>query len=88
MKVTKRQLRKIIREEKERLVEGAMGEREAVLIDEIVDLLIEAGAIRMPESGEEPDYAEAIQYLNDAVIPTLESYVQPKFVDLTDPRKL
>ena len=91
MKVTKRQLRRIIKEEKAKLVEGKSGQREAELIDEIVDLLIEAGAIRMPGTvagdNSEPDYAEAIQYLKNAVIPTLESYIQPKFIDMTDPRR-
>ena len=73
MKITKRQLQKIIREEKARLYEGRMAEMEMQLMDEIVDLLIERGAVRF--SGEYGDdvYQDALDYVRDAVVPTLAS---------------
>ena len=67
MKVTKRQLKQIIAEEKqkitsqknfgsnadrqEKLREGRMAEMEMQLVDEIVDLLIKYGAVRSDEIG-------------------------------------
>ena len=52
MKITKRQLRRIIKEEKARLREGRMAELEMQLVDEIVDLLIERGAVQQgPQRG-------------------------------------
>tara|TARA_B100000519_G_scaffold168078_1_gene152647 strand:- start:519 stop:752 length:234 start_codon:yes stop_codon:yes gene_type:complete len=70
MKITKRQLRRIIREEKAKLNEGSK-EMEMQLIDEIIDLLIERGAIRTPISDGRV-YQHALDYIRDAIIPNLE----------------
>ena len=74
VKITKRQLRRIIKEERAKLSEG-WKEEEQDLIDHIVDELIQKGAIgTIGGSYEaEPDYAEAAEYLRTAVIPALES---------------
>ena len=69
MKITKRQLRRIIKEEKARLHEGRMKEMEMQLTDEIVDLLIERGAVK----GGINDYGEAAEYLKAGIIPMMES---------------
>tara|TARA_B100000941_G_C27971001_1_gene286260 strand:- start:9 stop:266 length:258 start_codon:yes stop_codon:yes gene_type:complete len=73
MKITKRQLRRIIKEEKARLREGRMAELEMQLVDEIVDLLIERGAVRQdPQRGYDDDlYQDALDYVRDAIVPTL-----------------
>ena len=75
MKISKRQLRKIIKEEKASLQEGRMKEMEMQLTDEIVDLLIERGAIRLPQGGAYDDvlYQDAVDYIEDAIIPALQS---------------
>tara|TARA_Y100001970_G_scaffold263984_1_gene350036 strand:+ start:573 stop:821 length:249 start_codon:yes stop_codon:yes gene_type:complete len=77
MKISKRQLRRIIREEKAKLSEG-WKEEEMQLIDLIVDELIQKGAIGTigDSYNAEPDYADAIEYLRTAVIPSLESLAQ------------
>ena len=77
MKITKRQLRKIIREESARLSEG-WKEEEMELIDLIVDELIQKGAIGTigDSFDSEPDYADAVEYLRTAVIPSLESLAE------------
>ena len=74
MKITKRQLRRVIREERAKLDEG-MKEREAELIDLITDKLIDFGAIGTigPRLQEEPDYNAAWAYLRDSVIPALQA---------------
>jgi hypothetical protein len=74
MKITKRQLRQIIKEERARLSEG-FKEVEMDLIDLIVDELIQKGAIGTIGNSYEavPDYADAVDYLRRAVIPHLES---------------
>ena len=74
MKITRRQLRNIIKEERAKLSEG-WKEEEQDLIDHIVDELIQKGAIgTIGDSYEaEPDYADAAEYLRTAVIPALES---------------
>jgi hypothetical protein len=74
MKITKRQLKRIIREERARLNEG-MKEREAELIDLIADKLISYDAIGTvgPRFQEEPDYNAAVEYLQTAVIPALKT---------------
>ena len=79
MKLTKRQLKRIIREERAKLNEGYK-EEEMKLIDSIVDLLILQDAIgTIGHSYEaEPNYAEAAEYLRTAVIPTLMSLAQPE----------
>ena len=83
MKITKKQLRRIIKEEKARLREGRMKEMEMQLVDEIVDLLVERGAVM--SSGdpgydgalyEDDVYQNALDYLQDAVIPTLQSLAE------------
>ena len=68
MKISKRQLRRIIKEEKAKLYEGSK-EMEMQLVDEIVDLLIERGAVR----GGMDDYGAAADYLRAAIIPAMES---------------
>ena len=77
MRISKRQLRQIIREESARLSEG-WKEEEMELIDLIVDELIQKGAIgTIGDSYEaEPDYADAAEYLRTAVIPHLESLAE------------
>ena len=72
MKITKRQLRRIIKEEKARLREGRMKEMEMQLMDEIVELLEARGAIRRDS---DDTYDEALYYLETAVIPALQSFV-------------
>ena len=73
MKITKRQLRRIIKEEKARLREGRMKEMEMQLVDEIVDLLIERDVVFMDaERGFDDDlYQDALDYLRKAIVPTL-----------------
>ena len=77
MKITRRQLRRIIKEERAKLHEG-WKEEEMDLIDEIVDSLIQRGAIgTVGDAGmsydAEPDYKGAAEYLRTAVIPALLS---------------
>ena len=72
MRITKRQLRRIIKEEKALLREGGMKELEMQLMDEIVELLESRGAIR--RDSDDP-YGEALYYIQNAVIPALESFV-------------
>ena len=74
MKITKKQLKRIIREEKSRLDE-ASGADEMALVEEIIDLLIKRGAIGggQPQRGYDIDiYQEALEYLQAAVIPALD----------------
>ncbi len=73
MKVTKRQLRQIIKEEKAKLNEGSK-EMEMQLVDEIVDLLIERGAVQQEaQRGYDDDlYQDALDYVRDAVVPALK----------------
>ncbi len=74
MKITKRQLRRIVKEERTKLQEGRMAELEMQLIDEIVDLLIERGAVIQTAQDEYGDdlYQDALDYIRDAVIPVLK----------------
>ena len=74
MKITKRQLKRIIREERIKIQEG-FKEMESNLIDLIVDELIIKGAIGTIGDGYKaiPDYAAAAEYLRSAVIPALEN---------------
>ncbi len=73
MKVTKRQLRQIIKEEKAKLNEGSK-EMEMQLVDEIVDLLIERGAVQQgAQRGYDDDlYQDALDYVRDAIVPALK----------------
>jgi len=75
MKLTKRQLRKIISEEAAKIHEGRMAEMEMQLIDEIVDLLIERGAVMQdPQRGFDDDlYQDALDYVRNAIVPALSS---------------
>ena len=78
MKVTRRQLRQIIKEERSKLSEGYK-EMEMQLVDEIVDLLVERGAVK--SSGDpgydgalydDDVYQDALDYLRDAIVPALK----------------
>lgn len=75
MKITKRQLKRIIKEEKSKITEGRMAEMEMELVDELVGLLIKYGAVRSDEIGGslEQEYSEAAEYLRTAIIPHLEA---------------
>ena len=78
MKITKRQLRRIIKEEKTKLNEG-FKELEMEMIEDIIDLLVGAHAIKDDENV----WQSAADYLKAAVIPQLEDdYTN----DLPDPR--
>ena len=70
VKITKRQLRKLIRE-------GRMKEMEMQIMDEIVELLEERGAIRRDS---DDVYDEALHYIQNAVIPALQSLVDDQAV--------
>ncbi len=83
MKISEKELRRIISEERDRLLseqndtllEGRMAEQEMELIDDLVDMLIERGAIRDPIIDVlDPDdhYQEALDYIMQAVVPTLK----------------
>ena len=71
MKITKEQLRTIIKEEKARLHESRTMQLQ--LVDEIVDLLIERGAVQQgPQRGYDDDlYQDALDYMRGAIIPAL-----------------
>tara|TARA_B100000424_G_C22905004_1_gene481324 strand:+ start:202 stop:453 length:252 start_codon:yes stop_codon:yes gene_type:complete len=73
VKITKRQLRRIIKEEKARLREGRMAELEMQLVDEIVDLLIERGAINDGDKLNDDLYQDALDYVRKAIVPALSS---------------
>ena len=79
MKITKRQLRAIIKEERAKLSEARMSEMQMQLVDEIVDLLVERGAVQ--SSGdpgydgalyEDDVYQDALDYVRDAIVPALK----------------
>jgi len=79
MKITKRQLRRIIKEERAKLNEVSMAEVEMELTNEIVDLLIERAAIN--SSGDPgfdgavhdiDTYQDALDYVRDAIVPALK----------------
>lgn len=88
MKVTKRQLSRIIREErkklflrkdfgsnstrKSRIKEGRMKEMEMELIEEIIELLENSGAIQ-PGLPMERMYDEALHWVEKALVPHLQS---------------
>ena len=72
MKITKNQLRRIIKEEKARLREGRMKQMEMQIMDEIVELLEDRGAIQRDS---DDAYDEALYYIENAVIPALQSFV-------------
>ena len=68
MKITRRQLRRIIREEKANLNEGVSKQRESELVEAIIDLMVEHGAI----DSNQP-YKNGAEYLRSAVLPSLEA---------------
>lgn len=85
MKISEKELRRIISEERDRLLseqndtllEG-FKEEEMELIEDLVDMLIQRGAIRDPSvsmSGvrdSDDHYQEALDYIMQAVVPTLK----------------
>ena len=79
MKITRKQLRQIIKEERSNLREGRMAELEAQLVEDIVMLLVENGAVNSNQRGydtgsyDDDVYQEALDYLRNAIIPTLSS---------------
>ena len=80
MKVNEKELRRIIGEERDRLLseqndtlQEGFKELEAELIEDLVDMLIERGAIRL--SGPDDDgYRAAYEYLDYAIMPALKGY--------------
>ena len=86
MKITRKQLAKIIAEEKQKIAKKNFGsnaarqetlregmkEMEAELIEDIVELLVTNGAIR-PDSDE--TYDEALYWVESALIPALQNMV-------------
>ena len=72
MKITKRQLRRIIKEEKAKITEGRMKELEGELIEDIVELLASNGVIR-PDA--DNAYDEALYWVESALIPELQNLV-------------
>ena len=81
MKITEKELRRIIGEERDRLLseqndtlQEGFKEQEMELIDDLVDMLIERGAIRDPGMVGDLDdhYQEALDYIMQAVVPTLK----------------
>ena len=78
MKITKRQLQRIISEEKQKLNESSMQKLAADFVEnDIVDYLIEIGAIEAPndEEGYDSDmdrvYRDAAKFLQTFAIPYL-----------------
>ena len=89
MKITRKQLAQIIAEEKQKIasqksfgsnaarqetLREGMKEMEMQLVDEIVDLLIERGAVQQgAQRGYDDDlYQDALDYVRDAVVPHLQ----------------
>ena len=77
MKITKRQLRQIIREEKARLHENrtATEQNEMQLADEIVELLIKRRAIEVGGKYDADVYQAALDYVRKEVVPALAAWV-------------
>lgn len=79
MKISEKELRRIIGEERDRLLseqndtlQEGFKEEEMELIEDIVDMLIQRGAIRDPGFEGTDHYQEAHDYLLQAVIPSLK----------------
>ena len=75
MKITKRQLRRIIKEEKAKIQEAALSGTDMMkmqIVDEIIDVLIDRGAVQRGGLG---SYIEAYGYLEAAILPTLKSVI-------------
>ena len=80
MKINEKELRRIISEERDRLLseqndtlQEGYKEMEMELIEDLVDMLIERGAIRL--AGPDDDgYRAAYEYLNSAVMPALKGF--------------
>ena len=76
MKITKRKLRQIIKEERAKLNEiRAASTLDMQLTDEIVDLLIERRVIQLPQGGTYDDvlYQDALDYIRDTIVPVLKN---------------
>ena len=75
MKITRRQLRRIIKEEKAKIQEAALSGTDMMkmqIVDEIIDVLIDRGAVQRGGLG---SYIEAYEYLETAILPTLKSII-------------
>ena len=74
VKITRRQLRRIIKEESQRISQSlrplTKAEKEAQLIDDLVTFLTYRGAVTR---GSPQAYAEAAEYLRTTALPKLES---------------
>ena len=75
MKITKRQLISIIKEEKARLHENRTV-TEMQLADEIVDLLIERRAVAFGGKYDAAVYQAALDYVRDSIVPALADWVK------------
>ena len=76
MKITKRKLRQIIKEERAKLNEIRVASTlDMQLTDEIVDLLIERRVIQLPQGGTYDDvlYQDALDYIRDTIVPVLKN---------------
>ena len=75
MKITRRQLRRIIKEEKAKIQEAALSGTDMMkmqIVDEIIDVLIDRGTVQRGGLG---SYIEAYEYLETAILPTLKSII-------------
>ena len=94
MKITKRQLRRIIKEEKQKLQERDAGLDQVYdgIFDGVMDMLEQeamAGGLDLSDSAVASAVADALkdaanQLVNDAKL----SSGAPEFIDMTDPREL
>ena len=79
MKITKRQLRRIIREETAKIDvdEDRMAELDMQLVDEFVDLLVKRGAVfasdRFAREFDDDLYQDALDYVSDTIVPALSN---------------
>ena len=77
MKITRKQLRRIIREETAKIDvdEDRMAELDMQLVDEIVDLLVKRGAVfasdRFARKLDDDHYQDALDYVRDTIVPAL-----------------
>ena len=79
MKITKRQLRRIIREETAKIDvdEDRMAELDMQLVDEIVDLLVKRGAVfasdRFAREFDDDLYQGSLDYVRGTIVPALSN---------------